>query len=117
MVAYAIAHLHDVTINADILTYLERIDATLAPYSGRFVIHGAPVEVLEGTWPGTVVIIEFPSIEAAHAWYESPAYRRIISLRTDHVPSDVIVVAGVDADHSSVAMAADFRRRTGLLAS
>lgn len=54
--------------------YLERVQSTLDPFGGRFLVHGAPVEVREGNWPGGLVIIEFPSIEQARAWYGSPAY-------------------------------------------
>jgi uncharacterized protein (DUF1330 family) len=37
-----------VTIGPAIAEYLERIDATLAPFGGRFAGHGGEVEVLEG---------------------------------------------------------------------
>lgn len=52
MTAYAIAHLHDVEMCDDIVEYLERIDDTLAPFGGRFAIHGARPDVREGTWHG-----------------------------------------------------------------
>jgi uncharacterized protein (DUF1330 family) len=58
--------------------YLERIDSTLEPYSGRFLIHGGDREVLEGTWPGAVVMIEFPGMAEAKSWYSSPAYQKIL---------------------------------------
>jgi uncharacterized protein (DUF1330 family) len=35
-----------------IVEYLERIDATLAPSGGRFIVHGGDFESLEGSWPG-----------------------------------------------------------------
>ena len=58
--AYAIAHLRTPQFNDDVLEYLERIQATLDPFGGRFLVHGADVEVIEGPWPGTIVILEFP---------------------------------------------------------
>ncbi len=85
MPAYAMAHLHNPNINDEVLEYLERIQATLDPYDGRFLVHGGDPEVLEGTWPGTVVIIEFPSADAARAWYRSDAYSDILALRTDNI--------------------------------
>ena len=48
MQAYAIAQLSRVTTNDDLVTYLKRIDATLAPFDGRFIIHGGPQDVKEG---------------------------------------------------------------------
>ena len=52
MNAYAIAHLRDVRVGPDIVQYLERIDATLAPFGGHFIVHASSADVLEGEWPG-----------------------------------------------------------------
>jgi uncharacterized protein (DUF1330 family) len=80
--AYAVAHLRTVDQNAEILDYLLRIDATLDPFGGRFLVHGTLPEVLEGHWPGVLVVIAFPDLDAARAWYHSPAYQEILPLRT-----------------------------------
>jgi uncharacterized protein (DUF1330 family) len=53
MSTYAVAHLRKVNLGPEIVEYLQRIDATLGPFGGRFLVHGGQVEVLEGTWPGT----------------------------------------------------------------
>jgi uncharacterized protein (DUF1330 family) len=107
--AYALAHLHDPGPHPDVFEYIERIQATMDPFGGRFIVHGPQVEVMEGSWPGTIVIIEFPDLDAAHAWYESPAYRDIVHLRTDHIHGDTIVVEGVPADYDATATAAAMR--------
>src|SRR5690606_20770499 len=60
MSAYAIAHLRQVTMGPDIVAYLARIDATLGPFGGGFPIHGGPVDLLEGSWTGDLIAIEFP---------------------------------------------------------
>jgi uncharacterized protein (DUF1330 family) len=86
MPEYAVAHLREVTMGPPIVEYLERIDATLEPFAGRFVVHGGEVEVLEGAWPGHLIIIEFPDRERARAWYESSAYQEILPLRTNSAP-------------------------------
>lgn len=106
MNGYAIAHLYDRSDHDDVLDYLERIDATLAPFGGHFLAHGPQVEVREGEWPGTVVILEFPSLTAARSWYDSPAYQKIKHLRTDHIDGAAILFEGVAADHDSAKMAA-----------
>ena len=82
MPSYAVAHLHKVTMGPAIAEYLQRIDATLEPFRGRFLVHGSAVEVREGTWPGHLVIIEFPDREQARMWYESPGARREARLET-----------------------------------
>ena len=99
MSAYAIAHLRAVQVGPDIVEYLERIDATLEPFGGRFIIHGATPEVREDAFPGTIVVIEFPDRAAATAWYESPAYQAILPLRTDNSVGTVLLIDGVDDDH------------------
>jgi uncharacterized protein (DUF1330 family) len=109
MPAFALAHLRTPNPHAEVLEYLERIQATLDPFAGRFLVHGAEVEVIEGSWPGTLVVIEFPSLEAARAWYDSPAYRRILPLRTRHIEGEAILVEGVGPDHDSAKLAAKLR--------
>lgn len=99
MTAYAIAHLRSVTPNAEIVEYLQRIDATLAPYGGTFVIHGDLPEVLEGEFPGHLVVIAFPGLEEARAWYRSPGYRAILPLRTRNSEGAAIIVQGVGPEH------------------
>ncbi|SDJ27489.1 Uncharacterized conserved protein, DUF1330 family [Rhodococcus triatomae] len=96
---YAIAVLEEVRFGPEITEYLERIDATLAPYGGRFLVHGAEPVPLEGTWAGTPIVVEFPSPAAAREWYDSPAYRAILPLRTENSDGRVILVDGVTDDH------------------
>lgn len=107
--AYAIAHLRTPNLHPDVLEYIERIQATLDPFEGHFIVHGPKLEVMEGTWPGTIVVIEFPDVARAHAWYESPAYREILPLRTNHIEGDTLIVNGVDADYDAAKTAATLR--------
>jgi uncharacterized protein (DUF1330 family) len=100
MKAYAIGHFHEVNVGPAIVQYLERIDATLAPFGGRFIVHGGgKLEVLEGNWPGNVVMIEFPDRERARAWYASEGYQQILPLRTQNARGNVILVDGVNEGH------------------
>jgi uncharacterized protein (DUF1330 family) len=99
MPAYAVAHLRNVNMGAAIAEYLQRIDATLEPFAGRFLIHGAEVEVFEGTWPGHLIIIECPDLARAHAWYSSAAYQQILPLRTNNSEGDTVLVEGVAEGH------------------
>ena len=107
MTAYAIAHLRNVRVGPDIVGYLERIDATLEPFGGRFIVHGSAIDVREGEWPGDVIVIEFPDREQATAWYESPAYQAILPLRTGNADGTAILVDGVDPDHRATDVLAD----------
>jgi uncharacterized protein (DUF1330 family) len=99
MKAYAVGYLHEVSMGPDIVAYLQRFDETLAPYDGHFIIHGGAKSVMEGRWPGDLIVIEFPDRDAARSWYDSPAYQAIIGLRTANSRGDVIIIDGVDRTH------------------
>ena len=99
--AYAVAVLHDVDFGADVVRYMREIDATLEPFGGEFIVHGGDLTAVEGDWAGDVVIIRFPDRAAADGWYASPAYQRILPLRTLHASSDVAVVDGVAPGHTA----------------
>ena len=99
MATLAIAHLRNVAVGPAIIDYLERIDATLAPFGGYFLLHGNPVEPLEGNWTGDLVAIAFPDRVAARAWYRSEAYQAILRLRTDNSEGDTFFVDTVEKDH------------------
>lgn len=101
MTAYAIAHLHHVELCADIVEYLERIDATLEPFGGRFIVHGARPEVCEGEWHGDLIAIAFADLAAARGWYGSDAYQRILPLRLRHANGAVILIDGVGEHHKA----------------
>jgi uncharacterized protein (DUF1330 family) len=95
MSAYAVAHLRSVDLGPEIFEYIARIDATLEPFGGRFLIHGGPVDSLDGHWSGDLVVIEFPNRESAHAWYASPGYQAILRLRTDNSDGGAFIVDGL----------------------
>lgn len=101
MTTYAIGNLRDVRMGPEIVAYLERIDETLRPFDGRFLVHGGPVEMLEGEWQGALVVIAFPNRENATGWYNSPDYRAILPLRTANASTDVILVDDVGPDHKA----------------
>lgn len=93
MSAFAIAQLRKIRMGADIEAYLRGIDVTLAPYGGRFRVHGAPLERREGAWPeGDLVLIEFASLAHARGWYASSEYQALVPLRTRNSEGDVVIV-------------------------
>lgn len=73
--------------------YRRRVGATLEPFDARFVVRGGTSEAVEGGWqPGHLSIIEFPSKDHFHRWYDSDAYQEILPLRTDNVRSELVIV-------------------------
>ena len=99
MPAYAVAHMLEVSMGPAIVEYLRRIDGTLEPYGGRFIVHGGDFKVMEGSWPGFLIVIEFPDRAHADGWYASAAYQEIATLRTDNSRSDLILIDGVEPGH------------------
>ncbi|MFD8570768.1 DUF1330 domain-containing protein [Streptomyces sp. NPDC059639] len=96
MTAYAIAVLRPTQpLHPDVLIYIERVQGTFEPYGGRFLSHGKPGEWVEGERPGDLVVVEFPDLAHAHAWYASDAYREILPLRADHIPGELVLLDGV----------------------
>lgn len=53
-------------------------------------------EALEGAAPDGVVVLQFPTIEDARAWYESPAYQEALALRNQAADWRVVLVDGLD---------------------
>ena len=95
MSAYAIGLLEDLQFGPDIVSYLERIDASLAPFGGQFLVHGTRPQVKEGVFEGDCVVIGFPSMAQAQAWYASAPYAELIPLRTRHSRSTVFLLEGL----------------------
>jgi uncharacterized protein (DUF1330 family) len=53
--------------------YRKAVPATLKAFGGKFIARGGNLKLLEGEWPHPrLVIIEFPSRDAAEGWYRSP---------------------------------------------
>ncbi|MEW2080743.1 DUF1330 domain-containing protein [Streptomyces sp. NPDC005283] len=110
MTAYAVGHLQPAPhLHDEIFDYMERIQSTLDPFGGRFLVHGTTVELREGEWPGALVIIGFAGMEQARGWYESEAYQELLPLRTRHMAGDVILVDGVAPGYDASATAARLR--------
>ena len=77
-------------------TYKQMVPPSLAAYGGRFVVRGGTAETLEGEWsPKRLVIVEFPSVERAKAWWGSPEYAEAKALRQATARTQMVVVEGV----------------------
>jgi uncharacterized protein (DUF1330 family) len=96
MPAYLIANVH-VTNPDGYRAYTEQVGATIAAHGGRFLARGGSVEVLEGDWePQRLVILEFPTFEAAHTWYHSAEYQTLKAVRTQHSQGQIVLTEGLD---------------------
>lgn len=76
-------------------TYRNGVVATLEPFGGKFVVRGGHLTVVEGVWPHPrLVVIEFPSRQAAEDWYKSPAYQKVLPLRLKSADGNFVIVDG-----------------------
>jgi uncharacterized protein (DUF1330 family) len=111
MSTYLINHLRipNGVPSPEALVYLENVEATFEPYGGKWLALDAQVQVEEGAWPGSVVLMAFPDMDSAKRWYSSPEYQSILHLRTDNTVSDLILVEPVAPDFTSAAWAGQIR--------
>jgi uncharacterized protein (DUF1330 family) len=94
MTAYVIGEI-EVTDPASYEEYRKQVLATVTKHGGRFVVRGGKVEPLEGGWnPKRIVVLEFPSMEKAQAWYRSAEYAPLIKLRQRASRGKLILVEG-----------------------
>jgi uncharacterized protein (DUF1330 family) len=77
MPAYLVFICEEVTDRTELETYWSKIGPTLAGVPAKPLAAYTPFEILEGRQVEGVTVHEFPSVEAAKAWYDSPAYRAI----------------------------------------
>ena len=94
MPAYVIA---DVVVTDPKLfeDYKKLVPATVEKYGGRFAVRGGEVETKEGGWkPARLVVLEFPTMEQARKWYDSPEYAPALALRLRAASAKLIFVEG-----------------------
>jgi uncharacterized protein (DUF1330 family) len=68
---------------------------TVGQYDGRYVVRGGHAERLEGERdPNRVVVLEFPTLEQAKAWWNSSEYAPAKAIRQAVATSEMILVQG-----------------------
>jgi len=95
MAAYILAEIE--IVNAEgYKEYTKVVPGTIAQYGGKFLHRGGTVEALEGEWPQRRrVILEFPSMQAAKAWWDSPEYEKPKAMRQAHSKGRLLLLDGV----------------------
>ena len=95
MAAYFIVEL-DVQDAAGFEEYRKQVPPTIERHGGRYLVRGGAYETLEGSWkPKRVVVLEFPTVDAARRWYDSEDYRDLKALRQRTARGHVLLVEGV----------------------
>lgn len=95
MPAYLIADMN-VTDAPGYEEYKRLAPPAIEKYGGRYLARGGETAVLEGDWtPTRLVILEFPSVEKAKAFYESPEYGAARNVRKGKGTFRMVVTAGL----------------------
>ncbi|HVM58420.1 MAG TPA: DUF1330 domain-containing protein [Gaiellaceae bacterium] len=76
--------------------YKAAAPAAIEAFGGRYVVRGGETAVLEGDWqPKRVVLVEFPDLEAAKRFYDSPEYQAAKKLREGAATLNMVAVQGL----------------------
>jgi uncharacterized protein (DUF1330 family) len=71
---------------------------TVSAYGGRYLVRGGAVDAREGAWtPSRLVVLEFPSMERARAWWDSREYAPAKAIRQSCADTQLVITEGVPA--------------------
>ena len=75
--------------------YTDHTPGTIERAGGKFIVRGGAMDVKEGEAPKRVVVIEFPDMAAAQAWYGSEEYQKLLPIRKAASSGKLYIVEGV----------------------
>jgi uncharacterized protein (DUF1330 family) len=94
MPAYLVANL-TVTDPARYAEYRQGVAEVVARFGGEFLVRGGAASQKEGAPFGRLVVVRFPDMEAAEAFYASPDYAGLLALRLAAAEGSLALVEGV----------------------
>jgi uncharacterized protein (DUF1330 family) len=93
--AYILANV-EVTDPQQYEEYKRLSTIAMQAHGAQVCVRGGAVQVLEGDWnPGRTVILKFPSVEQARAFYDSPEYSAAKKAREGAAVMRMVLVEGV----------------------
>ena len=97
MAAYFFVDVLEVTDPVRMQAYRAGVLPTVERHGGRYLTVGGKVDAIEGNWrPVFPVLIEFPSLEHAHGWYDSEEYRGLKALRLEATRGYGAIIDGAE---------------------
>ena len=97
MAAYCFFDILEVIDPDKLGSYRNKVLSTVEHFGGRYLTVGGKCDVVEGDWrPAFPVLIEFPSLEQAHCWYDSEEYRELKALRLTAIKCNAVFIEGTD---------------------
>lgn len=95
MPAYAIVCYRTIRDPAKLREYSKLAGPTLRSFGAVPRAANTPGINLEGAETSNVVVLEFPDLDTARAWYESPAYQEAAAIRREAADADFLLVEGL----------------------
>ncbi|MEO8113183.1 MAG: DUF1330 domain-containing protein [Phenylobacterium sp.] len=95
MAAFAIFIKNSTKDPQELATYSKKAGAARGDHPITPLVYYGPLEVLEGDPAEGVVLLQFPDMAAAHAWYDSPAYQDAKAHRLRGADYRVILAQGL----------------------
>lgn len=90
---YVIVTIKQVKDEAAFQQYAKLVKPLIERHGGGYLVISREPEIRDGHWPFVrTVVVGFPSIEAAHAWYDSAEYHEIIGLRQRGIDANIVMV-------------------------
>jgi uncharacterized protein (DUF1330 family) len=103
MPAYLISEVSEVVDAAKMEEYRTLAQAAIERYGGRYIVRGGQWEAIEGEWAlERVVVVEFPTVEQAKAWYHSPEYAKALEISRVALKRRMLVAEGVGGKPAEV---------------
>ncbi len=79
-----------------IQTYRDLAEQSIKQFGGTYLVRGGQLSVLEGTYhPERMVLVEFPTLDRARAWYASEAYAEAKQARAGIAEFEMVLVDGL----------------------
>ena len=95
MTAYWISIYQEISDEAKLAAYAELARPALEGAGGTFIARGLPEHTYEAGERTRTVLIEFPSVEAASAAHDGPAYQEALAALDGGAVRDLRIVPGV----------------------
>ncbi len=95
MSAYMIVRV-DVKDAAAYEEYKNKVPVLIRKHGGEYVVRGGKLVVLEGAWnPARLVLLKFPDLASAQAFFLDSEYQPLKALRQQVSTADIVAVEGV----------------------
>lgn len=77
--------------------YSKHVGPMVARHGGRFLVRGGETSTIEGDWqPQRLVVIEFVDKEHFRAWYDSPEYAEVRTIRFKASTARAVLAQGAE---------------------